>query len=308
MDRAYLANAVGTPPAPPAAPSVGYPVGGDPAISQPATKPGKYWFYMMTEEIRGVITWAGMTPDQADVTQLRQAIVKLLAASAKSITIDGAVFGGGVTNGEVVRWNSGAGNFVEAIADGTSNNRAVGVADVTNGKVYVYGETPAIFSGLTPGGRYYLSSATAGSVTLTPPSDSLIIGIAKSATVVFVDIDVDIFSLLNQRNVWNRAQDVAQVTLTDAATIATDAALSNVFLVTLAGNRTLANPTNLVAGQTIVFHIRQDVTGGRTLSFSSLFKFVGGTPQVSSSANSKDMLTCIYDGADLLCSLQKGFA
>lgn len=308
MDRTYQSGAIGTPPAPPASPSSGYPVHGDPAISQPPTKPGKYWYYMITEEIRGVITWASLPPDQADVTQLRQAIVKLIAASAKSISIDGAVFAGGVVNGETVRWDSGAGNFVEAIADGTSNNRAVGIADVTNSKVYVYGETPALFAGLTPGTRYYLSGATAGAVTATRPSDAIIVGHAKSATVVFVDVDIDAFTLLGVRNVWQRAQDVAQVTLTDAATIATDAALSNAFIVTLAGNRTLANPTNLVAGQTIVFHIRQDVTGGRTLSFSSLFKFVGGTPQVSSAANSKDMLTCIYDGVDLLCSLQKGFA
>src|SRR4051812_15147750 len=37
-------------------------------------------------------------------------------------------------------------------------------------------------------------------------------------------------------------------TLTDAATINTDCAVNNVFKVTLAGNRTLANPTNMQAG------------------------------------------------------------
>ena len=45
--------------------------------------------------------------------------------------------------------------------------------------------------------------------------------------------------------------------LTDAASIATDLALSNNFSVTLAGNRTLANPTNTVAGQSGSIFITQ---------------------------------------------------
>ena len=43
----------------------------------------------------------------------------------------------------------------------------------------------------------------------------------------------------------------AAVTLTDAATIATDASLGNLFRVTLGGNRTLGNPTNPVDGQKV---------------------------------------------------------
>lgn len=115
------------------------------------------------------------------------------------------------------------------------------------------------------------------------------VGRADTATLGLADRDT--------RNVYTKAQDVAQVTLTDAATINTDASLGNVFLVTLAGNRALANPTNLVAGQTVVWHIHQDATGGRTLSFGTLFKFQGGVvPAIALGANAKSVLSGAYDG------------
>jgi hypothetical protein len=79
--------------------------------------------------------------------------------------------------------------------------------------------------------------------------------------------------------------------LTDASSIATNLALSNNFSVTLAGNRTLANPTNTVAGQSGSLFITQDGTGSRTLAYGSHFKFVGGTaPTLSTTAASVDRL------------------
>ena len=79
--------------------------------------------------------------------------------------------------------------------------------------------------------------------------------------------------------------------LTDASSIATDLALSNNFSVTLAGNRTLANPTNTVAGQSGSIFITQDGTGSRTLAYGANFKFAGGTaPVLSTAASSIDRL------------------
>lgn len=188
-NRAYAANASATPPTAPASPSVGYPKPGNPATNDPATKPGPYWYFQLGEEMRNVITGAGLTPDLNDNTQLRAAILSMIQSANSAVIIAGATFEASVANGEAVRWDGTNSRFDEAIADGTANNRAVGIADVTNGKVYCYGETPALFSGLTPGARQYLSSSTAGAVTGTAPADVVIIGIAKSATVMFVDID-----------------------------------------------------------------------------------------------------------------------
>ena len=48
---------------------------------------------------------------------------------------------------------------------------------------------------------------------------------------------------------FSAAQRGAVSALTDGATITPDFSLANNFSVTLAGNRTLANPTNITAGQ-----------------------------------------------------------
>lgn len=83
-------------------------------------------------------------------------------------------------------------------------------------------------------------------------------------------------------------------TLTDAATITPDFAVANHFSVTLAGNRTLANPTNLVAGQSGAIFVTQDATGSRTLTYGAYWKFAGGTaPTLTTTANAVDMLVYV---------------
>ena len=80
-------------------------------------------------------------------------------------------------------------------------------------------------------------------------------------------------------------------TLTDASTIAVDLSNGNNFVVTLGGNRTLNNPTNIVVGQTGQIYVIQDGTGSRTLSYGSYWKFSGGTaPTLTTTANAVDLL------------------
>ena len=88
---------------------------------------------------------------------------------------------------------------------------------------------------------------------------------------------------------------VATVTaLADAATIATNAALGKHFRVTLAGNRTLGNPTN---GQVVTWEILQDATGSRTLTLGSAFA-LGTTissTTLTTTAAKRDFLTAVYN-------------
>ena len=88
---------------------------------------------------------------------------------------------------------------------------------------------------------------------------------------------------------------VAEITtLTDATNIAVDFSDGQNFSVTLGGNRTLANPSNVDAGQTGSIFVVQDATGGRTLSFGSYWKFAGGTaPTLSTGANAVDRIDYI---------------
>ena len=85
--------------------------------------------------------------------------------------------------------------------------------------------------------------------------------------------------------------------LTDGATIAVNAALSNNFTVTIAGNRTLSNPTNLVAGQILNFQITQDATGNRTLAFGANYN---GAISLNPAANAVTLFSCYASSSSSL--------
>ena len=87
-------------------------------------------------------------------------------------------------------------------------------------------------------------------------------------------------------------------TLTDGANISVDLSASNNFAVTLAGNRTLDNPTNIVAGQSGSIFIVQDGTGSRTLAYGSYYDFAGGTaPTLSTAASAVDRIDYVVRSA-----------
>ena len=116
---------------------------------------------------------------------------------------------------------------------------------------------------------------------------------------------------LSATNVWTKNQSVAPATLTSGASIALDASLSSNFKLTLGVNAALSNPTNLTDGMVLNVRIKQDATGGRTLSYGTMYKWPGGVaPVLSTAANAVDFLSCYYDATDgvLSCNLLKGFA
>ena len=97
---------------------------------------------------------------------------------------------------------------------------------------------------------------------------------------------------------FTAAQRGAITALTDGATITPDFAAGNNYSVTLAGNRTLANPTNLTAGQSGVILVSQDSTGSRTLAFGSYWKFTGGTaPSLTTTASAVDVIAFFVDSS-----------
>lgn len=88
------------------------------------------------------------------------------------------------------------------------------------------------------------------------------------------------------------------VTLADGALITPNFSNGNNFIVTLAGNRTLVNPTGVTTGQSGVIFVKQDGTGSRTLGIQSHYHFAGGTaPTFSTSANAVDVIGYVAYGA-----------
>jgi hypothetical protein len=151
------------------------------------------WCNSVQEEIANVIEGQGIALALGDRTQLRQAITKMIQSGNRTVVIDGVTFAPAVTtSGQVVYWDNGNARFDLAIADGTNKQNAVGVADLANTSVAAFGDA-TLFAGLTPGARYYLSGTVAGGLTLVAPGmgKTVGIGIARTATEAFIDIDQD---------------------------------------------------------------------------------------------------------------------
>jgi hypothetical protein len=92
----------------------------------------------------------------------------------------------------------------------------------------------------------------------------------------------------------------ANLTLTDAATIAWDTSTSQVATFTFVStNRTMGAPTNLKNGAFYALAVIQN-GGSNTLTFNSVFKWASGTaPTLSTAAGAKDYFTFRSDGTNL---------
>ena len=99
---------------------------------------------------------------------------------------------------------------------------------------------------------------------------------------------------LSVANTWTAGQRAEITTLTDGATVTPDLNDSNNYVLVLGGNRTIANPTNITAGQSGSIFITQDGTGSRTASWGSYWDWAAGTaPTLSTGANQVDRIDYI---------------
>jgi len=102
------------------------------------------------------------------------------------------------------------------------------------------------------------------------------------------------FPALTSANTFSATQSGSITALSDGTNISVNLAANNHFSVTLAGNRTLDNPSNIVAGTSGSFFITQDGTGSRTLSYGSQYDFAGGTaPTLTTTAAAVDRIDYI---------------
>jgi len=92
----------------------------------------------------------------------------------------------------------------------------------------------------------------------------------------------------------------ANLTLTDAATVAWDTATSQVATFTfVSSNRTMGAPTNLKNGAFYALAVIQN-GGSNTLTWNSVFKWAAGVaPTLSTAAGAKDYFTFRSDGTNL---------
>ena len=145
------------------------------------------------------------------------------------------------------------------IARGTYSNLNSSVGDIQEGEI-VYA---------TDQDKLYVKEGSAlVSTQATLPTDNAVTGTAQTFTA---------------------AQRGTITTLTSGATVTPDFAASNNYSLTLDQNLTIANPTNLTAGQSGSIFLVQDGTGSRTASWGSYWDFAGGVaPVLTTSAAGVD--------------------
>lgn len=206
---------------------------------------------------------------------------KLAAGSANHVVInDGSGNFSSEANLAVSRGGTGTSSFTSngiLYGNGTSAIQVTAAGSANQVFRVPSGGNPPSF------GSIDLASSAAVGSSILPIAN----GGTGSSTQNFVD-------LTTQQSI-SGAKILTPFTLTDAANIATDASLSNVFRVVLGGNRNLSAPTNPTNGQKVTWIFIQDTTGGRTLTFDAIFNF--GTFQtlaLSGGANKRDYMGAIY--------------
>jgi hypothetical protein len=90
------------------------------------------------------------------------------------------------------------------------------------------------------------------------------------------------------------------VSVDGSGNINTDASVSSVVRCTLGQNAALANPTNPTDGQKVEWQLKQDVTGGRTLTLGSKFRLNAdvGSVTLSTGAGKMDSIVAQYHLGD----------
>lgn len=98
-------------------------------------------------------------------------------------------------------------------------------------------------------------------------------------------------------------------TLSNAATILSDMTNGNVHQITLTNaSSILGAPSNLRSGATYIFIFTQG-SASRLLTYNSIFTFPSGSvPTLSVVSGAIDVLSCVYNGTSLFCSLSKSFS
>ena len=197
------------------------------------------------------------------------------------------------------------------VARGTYSNLNSSVSDIQEGEICYATDQDKLYvkegSSLvsTQGDVSAKANIASPTFTGTPaaPTAAVSTNTTQLATTAFVVAEIadEVGTTVQGFDADTAKTDVAQTytaaqrgtitTLTDGATVTPDFAASNNYTLTLGGNRTIANPTNLTAGQSGSIFLVQDGTGSRTAAWGSYWDFAGGTaPTLTTTASAVDRI------------------
>jgi len=122
-------------------------------------------------------------------------------------------------------------------------------------------------------------------------SNSLTLAGTDGTTMTFPASNTTLAGLAIAQSFTKAQRGTATSLTSSSASIAVDASLANNFTHTLTENTQLANPSNLVAGQSGAIVFTQHASSPKTMSFASYWKFPGGTaPSLTATNSAVDVL------------------
>lgn len=186
------------------------------------------------------------------------------------------------------------------------------VSTLTNGQILVFLPDNA------PTGASTLKVDGTNALDFLRPDGSAMVANAFSLNQFLFcvyDATAEAWILLNTESIsdlvrtYTKQQAFGLQTLTDGATIDWNLNTEQVAEVTLGGNRTLNNPTNIVNGASYLLYVRQDGTGSRTLSYGANYDFgSSGAPTLTTTAGSGDLIGFVAIGGKMVfAGIKRGF-
>ena len=189
------------------------------------------------------------------------------------------------------------------VARGTYSNLNTNKADIQEGEICYATDQDKLY---VKDGSNLVDAAPATDITgkanIASPTFTGTVTIPSGASIADIGTTIQAYDADTAKTdvaqTFSAAQRGTIVTLTDGATITPDFATANNFTVTLGGNRTIANPTNLTAGQSGSIFLVQDGTGSRTAAWGSYWDFAGAVaPVLTTTAAGVDRVDYIVRSA-----------
>ena len=200
-----------------------------------------------------------------------------------------------------------------SITTGTINNATLGTttgtlatftnANVTNGTIQTLTSSTATITGGTFSGAVNSTSGTIGTLNSTTGT------ITNLSTTLAGDLTISQgtatagtrLAVLNTAQEYTRCHNFNATALTiTSGTIPWNLAENQVARLEVTTNSTLNTPTNPLDGATYMLIVTQGTGGSNTLSFSTAYKFPGGSaPSLSTGSADVDVLTFVSNGTVL---------
>ena len=214
------------------------------------------------------------------------------------------------TAGQVLTSNGAAVPTWTDNGSGTVTSASVVSANGFAGTVATSTTTPAItlttsITGLLKGNGTAMSAATAGTDYIAPPSGTALLKANSGGALANAVAGTDYVTPTGTETLTNKTLTNPTVTnytetpFSANSSTAITLALTNgtVQIITLTGSATITMPT-AVSGKSFIMFLKQDATGSRAVTWSTV-KWAGGTaPTITSTASRQDIYSFFSDGTN----------